>query len=99
MRSRAATEPRPVSLTVNRAPGSADLTNSTVPSVHPSAVMRISSGAGARRRSTSQVRRRSATRFLVVIMMDVVKDKPTRLPRISRMARMGRDCYGLKAES
>src|SRR2546428_2028095 len=79
MRSREATEPRPVWLTVSRAPGNADLTNSTVPSVHPSAVTRISSGAGARRRSTSHVRRRSSTRFLVVIMMEVVKDKTTRL--------------------
>src|SRR5215471_17173474 len=70
MRSREATEPRPCSFTISLATGSSARTNSLVPSVHPSAVIRISCGAGSSRRSMAHVLFNSSRRFLVVIMIE-----------------------------
>jgi hypothetical protein len=58
--------------TINLPAGSADLKNSTVPSVQASAVIIISSSDGFNRRSISQVLRSSAKRFLVVIIAETV---------------------------
>jgi hypothetical protein len=72
MRSRDATEPRPVSLTMSRASGLSRRTVSTVSSVQPSAVIKISSDAGFSARNTASVRRKSAARFFVVIITENV---------------------------
>src|SRR5262245_9432943 len=70
IRSREATDPIPISLIISRAPGISDLTNSTVLSVQPSAVIRISFGGGFILLRTWHVRIRSCSRFLVVIIID-----------------------------
>jgi hypothetical protein len=72
IRSREATGPRSCSFTINLASGNSDLTNSTVPSVQPSAVISYSSGGGFNCCKTQQVRGKSPTRFLVVIITETL---------------------------
>src|SRR6266496_896751 len=62
---REATEPRRCTLIINFVPGNAEQTNSIVPSVQPSAVIRISNGRGSSCFNTSHVRIECSTRFFV----------------------------------
>ena len=86
MQSREATDPDAGWFTMSVTCGAAECTKSTVPSVQPSAVIRIWSGAGSSFLSIWRVRRRS-TRRLHVVIMTLTRMAVLRVPASSRAPR------------